>query len=252
MLLKIGIYGYGKFGSFLAEKMADNGDFTIIVTDYNDNNMEYRKENISYLKEDEFLNDNFDIVVFANSINSFESVIKKIPPLFYKDTLIVDVLSVKEYPFHIFNKFLPENTEILLTHPMFGPNSFEKNNENIFVYYPINVIHFNRANSFLDFWRNMGCTLVSIPPEEHDIITSRTQFVTHFIGRVLNELHLEETGIDTNEFKNLFSITNSIIRNNSNDLFLGLARKNKNTKKIITDLKKALVKIESEINLEII
>ena len=138
MLLKIGIYGYGKFGSFLADKMSDNDNFKIIVTDYNDNNMEYQKKKISYLKEHDFLNYKFDIVVFANSINSFESVIKKIPPLFYKDTLIVDVLSVKEHPFHIFNKFLPENTEILLTHPMFGPNSFEKNNENIFVYYPIN------------------------------------------------------------------------------------------------------------------
>jgi prephenate dehydrogenase len=94
--LKVGIYGYGRFGSFLANKMA-NHNFNVFVTDFNYDNIKnnvsinYSKESIKFLVEEEFFTTKLDIVIFANSINSFEEVIKKIDPNFFTDKLIVDV-----------------------------------------------------------------------------------------------------------------------------------------------------------------
>jgi len=101
--MKIGIYGYGRFGSFLAESIQHY--FDIIVTDFNISNMEKKLDNVIYFDETNFFKEEFDIVIFANSINSFESVIKKINPEFFKNKLIVDVLSVKEFALEIFEKY---------------------------------------------------------------------------------------------------------------------------------------------------
>jgi glyceraldehyde-3-phosphate dehydrogenase/erythrose-4-phosphate dehydrogenase len=72
-LTKVGIYGYGRFGSFLAKEMSRS--FDVIVTDINMTNIDQKQESITYLLENEFFQTDFDIVVFANSINSFECVI---------------------------------------------------------------------------------------------------------------------------------------------------------------------------------
>ena len=244
--MKIGIYGYGRVGSFIANKMC-LFNFEVVVTDINLDNMKNKIDKITYLIEDDFFNSNFDIVIFANSINSFESVIKKINPSFFTNKLIVDVLSVKEFVLDIFETYLPKNTELILTHPMFGPDSVEDNlwTGKKLVYQSINVINLERANIFLNFWRSMGCILISMPPKKHDELSSRSQLITHFVGRVLNELNLKETEIDTDGFKSLLKIINNTC-NDSKDLFLGLSNKNKNTKKLINDVKFAISKIESE------
>jgi len=253
--LKVGIYGYGRFGSFLVNKMANNY-FNVSVTDFNSDNIKnnilstYPKEAIKFLYEEDFFKADFDIVIFANSINSFESVIKKINPEFFTGKLIVDVLSVKEFPLDVFENYLPKNTELILTHPMFGPDSTKNNKNNLWtgkklVYETINVINFNRANKFLNFWRSMGCVLINLPAKKHDELSSRSQLITHFIGRILNELNLKETEIDTDGFKSLLKIINNTC-NDSKDLFLGLANKNKNTKALINEFNYAVSKIESE------
>jgi aspartate/methionine/tyrosine aminotransferase/prephenate dehydrogenase len=243
--MKIGIYGYGRFGAFLAESIQHY--FDVIVTDFNVNNMEKKLDSIIYFDETNFFKEEFDIVIFANSINSFESVIKKINPEFFKNKLIVDVLSVKEFALDIFEKYLPNDTEIMLTHPMFGPDSAGKDmwKDKKLVYELINIKNFERVDKFLNFWLMRGCNLIRMSPKKHDELSSRSQLITHFVGRVLNELNLKETEIDTDGFKSLLKIINNTC-NDSKDLFLGLSNKNKNTKKLISDFKFAISKMESE------
>lgn len=66
------------------------------------------------------------------SIVSFEETVKDLVPhlqkrmeLKGKDScpLIVDVASVKEHPRNILLEHLPEECDVLATHPMFGPDS---------------------------------------------------------------------------------------------------------------------------------
>lgn len=78
------------------------------------------------------MEENLDVIVVAVSIVSFEDTIKDLVPLLKKRIevmgtgscpLIVDVLSVKEHPRNILLELLPEECDILCTHPMFGPDS---------------------------------------------------------------------------------------------------------------------------------
>ena len=61
----------------------------------------------------------------------------------FKDKVIVDVLSVKEYPNEIFRKSgINNNNLVLLTHPMFGPDSAKNSwvGKNLFIGIFIKII----------------------------------------------------------------------------------------------------------------
>ena len=83
-------------------------------------------------------------------------------------------------------------------------------------------------------------------PTEHDHKASKCQFITHFVGRVLNELKLEETEIDTGSFTSLLNLV-KIVNGDTKELFLGIARKNKHTRELIESFKLAISKVELDI-----
>ncbi len=132
--LTIGIIGFGRFGQFIAKSFTKYGD--VIGTSRSDytaiaNDMGAKYIPLSDL-ERFVMEENLDVIVVAVSIVSFEDTIKDLVPLLKKRMevmgarscpLIVDVLSVKEHPRNIFLDLLPEECDILCTHPMFGPDS---------------------------------------------------------------------------------------------------------------------------------
>ena len=76
------------------------------------------------------MEDDMDVIVIAVSIVSFEDTVKDLVPHLKKRLeekgscpLIVDVLSVKEHARNVMLEQLPEECDILCTHPMFGPDS---------------------------------------------------------------------------------------------------------------------------------
>ncbi|KAL2333462.1 hypothetical protein Fmac_014675 [Flemingia macrophylla] len=69
-----------------------------------------------------FLATDLDVVVLCTSILSLSEVVRSMPLTSLKrPTLFVDVLSVKEHPKDLLLRVLPEESDILCTHPMFGP-----------------------------------------------------------------------------------------------------------------------------------
>jgi aspartate/methionine/tyrosine aminotransferase/prephenate dehydrogenase len=231
----IGIYGFGRFGKFL-HKYLKQYTFDVVSVSVED----------GIDKEHEFFNTEMDIIIFCNSINSFEEVISKIPSNFFKNKLIIDVLSVKEYPLEIYTKYnITEN--ILLTHPMFGPDSVIRSdnwaNKN-FVYYPYNIQLNDTYNKFMMFLNDLECNLILMNPIDHDKYVSESQFVTHFMGRSLKELKLSSTPINTLNYDNLLSL----IKNTSNDsfeLFKGMTLKNNYTAPVIDKILYSIHKIKN-------
>jgi aspartate/methionine/tyrosine aminotransferase len=222
-----GLYGYGTFGQFL-HKYLQKFYNEIIISSIEQNN------------EELFFNSNMDIIIFCNSINSFEEVISKIlkiNPLFFNNKLIVDVLSVKEYPLEIYNKYnITDN--ILLTHPMFGPNSVNENdlwNDKKFIYHEINIKETDIYNNFMDFLKSTKCNLIKMDPTTHDKYVAESQFITHFIGKSLKELDLKDTPINTLNYDNFLKLINNI-GSDSFELFKGMTIKNKYTKQIINNI----------------
>ena len=81
------------------------------------------------------------IVLLNNENKVFVGKRIDYPNNFWHNKLVVDVLSVKNYPKDILGKYIDINkSDILLTHPMFGPDSasISLNNKN-FVYWKENI-----------------------------------------------------------------------------------------------------------------
>jgi prephenate dehydrogenase len=131
--LTIGIVGFGRFGQFIARTFVQHGK--VIATsrsDYTDLATGMGIEYVSLSNPELFLEKDLDVIVLATSIVSFEGTVKSLVPYLEdhikrsgtgRGPLIVDVLSVKDYPRQIMLDLLPKECDILCTHPMFGPDS---------------------------------------------------------------------------------------------------------------------------------
>ena len=247
MNIKIGIIGFGRFGQFIGEEMVKYG-FEVYATSRTDYTDLAKDIGIYFLKKESFLLQNLDIVILATSILSFEKVIESYPTNFWTNKLIVDVLSVKIYPNDVLSKLLPKNN-LLLTHPMFGPDSASSingwNNKN-FVFWKKEIKKSNLIDIFLDFWKYQGCNMIEMSPEEHDRLTANSQFLTHFIGRTLELLDCRNTQVDTDGYKSLVTIKEHS-KNDSWDLFYALAKYNPRSFDTISKLKYQLYKLEENL-----
>lgn len=130
--LTIGIIGFGRFGQFIGKSFTKYGN--VVGTSRSDYTEVANKMGAKYIPlsnmEEFTLENEMDVIVIAVSIVSFEDTVKELVPHLRKRLaekgacpLIVDVLSVKEHARNVLLENLPEECDILCTHPMFGPDS---------------------------------------------------------------------------------------------------------------------------------
>ena len=275
--LTIGVVGFGRFGQFIAKTLGQHGK--IVVTsrsDYTDIANDMGAEYVPLSEPEAFLNKNLDVIILATSIVSFEDTVKSLTPHLRdyvsktnKGPLLVDVLSVKEHARDILLEHLPEECDILCTHPMFGPDSgkngwknlnfvFEKTRVDKVVFDPSSCIDFQNTNDesfneaysyteamdrierFLSIWEEEGCRMVPLSCKSHDEYAANSQFITHLMGRILGAQGLQKTPIDTKGFESVLKLIDSTTAD-SFDLFYGLYKFNKkNSLSIIHQLQNAM------------
>ena len=238
--LKIGIIGFGRFGQFLYQKFKKYASiFVYSPTNYSNICSTY------YDNLNKFLDLDLDIIVFSNSIVSFQSVISEINFDKIRDTLLVDVLSVKKYPKNILLDI--SNVDILCTHPMFGPDSAAQSWEGQkFIYEKVRITNINLVNKFLKIFQNEGCKMIEMTCEQHDKYTAESQFITNLTGRILDQVNLKENPISTNGFDLLLGIKNNTCKD-SFDLFKGLFKFNTNSTQQLQKFRDALNSIENSL-----
>ena len=117
--MEIGIIGFGRFGKLLTKYLSE--DFKVYIFNRSDKNEEIKKTNGIPASLEEVCKK--DVVIPCVPISQFEETLNEIKGLLKENSLIIDVCSVKEYPVEVMKKILPEKTQILATHPMFGPDS---------------------------------------------------------------------------------------------------------------------------------
>lgn len=150
-----------------------------------------------------------------------------------RSTLIVDVLSVKEFPKNLLLNLLPNDFDLICTHPMFGPESARNGwNGLFFVYDKVRIgaeeSRVLRCESFLGIFEKEGCEMVEMSCAEHDRFAAESQFITHTVGRVLEGLKLESTPINTKGYETLLNLVENTAAD-SFDLYYGLFVYNKNS-----------------------
>ncbi|VFR01138.1 unnamed protein product [Cuscuta campestris] len=250
--LKIAVIGFGNFGQFLAKAFVRQGH-TVLAHSRSDYASIAQSIGVSFCFDAHDLCEQHpDVILLCTSIISTETVLRSLPTQRLKrNTLFVDVLSVKEFPKNIFLQVLPAHFDILCTHPMFGPESARNSWENLpFVFDKVRIgnedARLARVDNFLNIFEKEGCRMVEMTCAEHDKYAAGSQFITHTVGRVLEKLQLESTPINTRGYETLLDLVANT-SSDSFDLYYGLFMYNKNAMEQIERLDLAFEALKKEL-----
>ncbi|CAN8062244.1 unnamed protein product [Agarophyton chilense] len=240
--LTIGIVGFGNFGQFLGKRFASQGHRVIGQSrgKYFDAAAAIGCEYVQHA--DELMDQEPEVVILCTSIMSLSTVLSHFPLKRLANTLVVDVLSVKLYPHNLLLQCLPQSSAIVCTHPMFGPESGKHTWKDLpFVYdiVRIDLKHQSVCDAFIDIWKAEGCAMVPMKCATHDEFAASTQFITHTTGRVLAQLHVESTPINTKGYESLLDVVDTTCKD-SFDLYYGLYKYNPNARRELDRLELAL------------
>jgi arogenate dehydrogenase (NADP+), plant len=251
----IAIVGFGNFGQFLGATFAAQGHRVVGCSrgDYAD---AARAIGCEYVRSaDALLDADPDIVILCTSIMSLSSVLARFPVGRLAGRLVVDVLSVKLYPKGILLEVLPETADLLCTHPMFGPESAKVSWADLpFVYDVVRLsagataaASKQRCDAFLNVWRLERCAMVSMSCQAHDEYAASTQFITHTTGRMLAELDVKSTPINTRGYESLLGVVENTTKD-SFDLYYGLYRYNPSARAVLDKLESALASLRAKLD----
>lgn len=249
--LKVGIVGFGNFGQFLAERILKQGH-RVLAHSRRDYSEKARELGVAFFRDaDDFCEEHPEVVLLCTSILSTESVLDSLPMQRLKrNTLFVDVLSVKEFPKNLFLQVLPPEFDVLCTHPMFGPESGKGSWAGLpFVYDKVRISSDRRSKSadkFLDIFASEGCRMVEMTCAEHDRYAAGSQFITHTVGRVLGKLGLESTPINTKGYETLLGLVENTA-GDSFELYYGLFMYNPNATEELERLELAFDSIKRQL-----
>lgn len=151
-----------------------------------------------------------DVIIPCVPIAEFEPLMRRIRELIKPDALVIDVCSVKEHPVRVMKALLPRTVEILATHPNFGPDSAAESLQGRQVAVCKVRVRPERFKRIKTAMEDKGLQLVAMTPREHDRRMAASLVLTHFIGRGLIAFGSKPTGIDTEGYKRLLRILQTV------------------------------------------
>lgn len=231
--MTIGVYGLGRFGSFWAETLSRTGNSVIAYS----RSSHALPEGVEMGSEDEVLSS--DLLFFCVAISSFEEVLEKVGGRIGKDTIVMDTCSVKTYPTLWMEKHLGTNIYKIATHPMFGPDSGRNGVAGLPVVMCAISEKDKRYESVKNLFLSMGLKVIEIDADEHDREAAFSQGVTHFVGRVLSDMKLQNCDIATKGYKALLEIVEQTC-NDPLSLFCDLQRYNPYTQDMRHALRRSI------------
>lgn len=219
--MKIGIIGFGRLGALLTRHFAAEHEIKVYDTRRVAARVRALGARAASLKEV----CRQEVVVPCVPITDFEPLLRRIRGLLRPDALVVDVCSVKEQPVRAMKKLLPRSVEILATHPNFGPDSAAESLSGRQIAVCKVRIGARRYARVKRAFERKGLKLVEMTPREHDRRMATSLVLTHFIGRGLLEYGAKPTGIDTEGYRRLLRILQTV-QNDSTQLFRDMNRYN--------------------------
>ena len=235
----VGIIGFGRFGKVLANILQRG--FAIKAYDPKPAGP---FPGVQFLDLDTVLNEK--VIFIAVPIRHFESVIADISTKLKKETTMIDVCSVKNYPVNIMLKILPDHIGVIATHPMFGPDSY-MSNSNLKMMINNTRDIYNQYSFWKRFFSDQGIQIIEMTPDQHDRLAAKTQGVTHFLGRMLKEFGIKKTNIDTQGFRDLLDLVGQTC-NDTWELYADLQLYNPYTEDMVEKLKASTNKLDNQLN----
>lgn len=231
--MTIGIYGLGRFGTFWSKTLLSGGNKVYAYS----RSPHTVSSGVEMVSEKEVLSK--DLLFYCVSISKMDEVLKRTSPYMVPSTIVMDTCSVKTYPISLMEKYIPSNIYTIGIHPMFGPDSAKDGIKGL----PIIMCNIKEKNEKYEMvkslFESMSLRVLEMSADEHDKKAAFSQGVTHFIGRVLSEMHLTPTEIATKGYNELLEIVNQTC-NDSEELFHDLQHYNPYTREMRHSLRLAI------------
>ena len=194
--MKIGIIGGSDgLGKTLVYYFRDEFDVTITARDHKKGQKVADELNVNYIESNKELASSSDMLIISVPINNTPSVIREVAPFMRKDSVMIDVTSVKEEPLKTMEETLPDNVEYIPTHPVFGPRTTELDNQVIVLTAPKKGKWYKKV---YDYLASKNMRIIETTAEHHDYMMSIVQVLTHF-SFISTASAMEKLKVDINE-----------------------------------------------------
>jgi len=238
-MTKIGIIGTGDFGKFLQKHLSVFADIEIFD----------RKSLTDISLNDSIQIDRInsvDFLVFSITLNGLEDVCQKLEGKIKKEIVLIDVMSIKVKPIEIMTRHFPDN-QILATHPIFGPQSGKNGLKDlpiVLTNVSLNEELYANIKGFL--LENLQLKVIERTLEQHDKEMAYIQGLSHFIGRALESMDIQDYETKTYSYSQLLKLR-ELLGKDSFELYKTIQNGNPHAKevrenflKVLTDLEKTL------------
>lgn len=231
--MSIGIIGYGRFAQTLI-RLLNEPEVTVLTR-----SVRPTTAGVSFVTNPQTFYKSVDVVFFCVPISILEQTVCDHAPYITARHTLLDVLSVKLHAKHVFDHHIPQkNISIILTHPMFGPDSSRDG----FAGLPIVMDQYRASDDIFNMWTKRfataGLTVLRMSADEHDQMAARSQGVAHYVGRLLQEYGFQQTPIDTVGAQKLKEIMDQVCHDTW-QLYLDLQHYNPYSKEVIHDIRSA-------------
>ena len=229
---RVSIIGFGRFGNMLHQLLVKG--FEVDVFDIKPVN----QSDVNAVSLEDVLKN--DTIFIAVPIRNFSGLMKDLSTKINGKKTLIDVCSVKVHPKQMMLEHLPEQIDIIATHPLFGPDSLQERGS-VMTMEKVRDTH-DRYEFWKAYFESQNITIEEISAEEHDIMAARSQGLTHLVGRVIDDFGTQQTNIDTVGYKALHKLVNQTC-NDSWELFEDIQKYNPYTQKMIVELNESFKKI---------
>lgn len=221
--MKIGIIGYGDFTKVLITYLSP---YASIVVSSRQQQIDSLPNDCHFGEVDEVLAQ--DIIIPSIPAQALEGFFTNNLSLVNPKATIIDVCSVKTKPLETLTRLLPASCQIIGTHPMFGPASVAQNNG--LKGLPIAICPVRQSEEDLGKLRHfladtLQLKVIETTPDRHDRDMAYVQGLSHYIGRVMDEMAIPESELSTFAYDNLMAMR-KIQGQDSWDLFESIIHEN--------------------------
>lgn len=268
--LNIGLVGFGSFGQVLATRMLEE-DHRVSCLETNDKSAEAEALGVEFHFDATAFFKDLDVVVLAVPLIRMQEVVDSLPINELRGKLVVDVSPLNDHPKSILLEAFANypDIDVLVTNPLLGhlpreedqPMSKPSSNNGAtvmkkdsavpsglwegrqMVFERARVANVPRCDKYLSIFENARCEVVEEIASDHDATVSDAQFVTHLVGRLLDQDLLTPTPIASKEYKDLTKIA-EMANGGSFDRFYGMYKYNDRAAEHIRQLRENLAALE--------
>ncbi|MBI2005549.1 MAG: prephenate dehydrogenase/arogenate dehydrogenase family protein [Candidatus Aenigmarchaeota archaeon] len=241
--MKIGIIGFGQMGKFLARHFKEKHE--VFVTDKIDKTKEAEKIGIKFIDIDEI--GSKDLVILAVPISAFEDTLKLIRNYLKEGSIVLDICSVKSIPCKLMQEKLPHDTDIIGTHPLFGPQSGRHGISGLkIVICPLRAKKESR-DIVTNLLKELELDIIETTPEEHDKAMAISHALMHFIAKGMINVGIKNQEIKISALDRAIELI-EIFKEDSEQLFKDIQNFNPFAKEIRNQFLKELGNINKELD----